>query len=322
MRKKYGLGVLFSAVLITSLSFSLNAHASEKIDEDPSRELKPISLKQSEINNLKNLGFSEEEIKNMEQEEYDLNKNLKGNIVATEKNYVKTMEIPTISQTLGLNSSENVDETKYVSIELDKDTYYKELEELKKKEQGPVTLGYTPDESSTSYKTMTTTITKLSSTEFRVKNSIEWSKIPFWRYVDVSGVGINSADWYPKVNSQYGKQNWKTVDFWGKSRYYSATYTDASNKWDKKQGGYGLRMNLPNNDSEYTEDVWELSSYMYYTAYKENSTKHIDAYGHYAHQEKDLIAVPSFSLSGSSFSISSSSSFTIHKPNTHAVYSW
>ncbi|WP_146547658.1 hypothetical protein [Rummeliibacillus suwonensis] len=124
------------------------------------------------------------------------------------------------------------------------------------------------------------------------------------------------------VNSQYGKQNWKTVDFWGKSRYYSATYTDANNKWDKKQGGYGLRMNLPNNDSEYTEDVWELSSYMYYTAYKENSTKHIDAYGHYAHQEKDLIAVPSFSLSGSSFSISSSSSFTIHKPNTHAVYSW
>lgn len=318
MKKNILSGIFFMTTLVACIGFSINVHAAEV--EDPSQEVMPLSLTTEEINHLKSLGFQEHEIENMTQEEYDLNKNLKGEVVSEDEKFVKVVKVPSKNQPF--TALDSNDDEEYISIELDEATYNKEVAELKNKEKIN-TYGYIPDGSSTSYKRMVTTIVKLSTNEFRVKNAVNWSTMPFWRYIDISAVGINSAHYYPQVNSQYGAQSWVTKNAFGTQKSHSATYTSNSDKWNKKEGGYGLRMNLPNNDQEYSANVTTLSSYMYYTAYKENkATKHIDAFGHYAHQETSASLVPSYSLSGSSFTINVTAKFTIHEPGTHAVYSW
>ncbi|WP_146547656.1 hypothetical protein [Rummeliibacillus suwonensis] len=304
----------FFKVLVTLgflIAFSLpvlNVHAAEG-NEDEANEIVKLNLSEKEIERLGNLGFTKDEIENMSKEEYEMNKNLDGEVVSESVKYVKVIE-DTTSNRNSLNYTNK--NPNFQVIELSEDQYNKEVAETSFNT-------FSSDDKSTSYKKMVTTITKLSSVSFRVKNSVTWSKIPLTRNIDVSGIGINSSYWFPRKDSEYGKQNWKTLDYFGTYRNRDATYTTDSNKWKKGTGGYALKMNLPNNDSYFTEDVVELSSYMYYTVYTETSTKHLDAYGQYAHQESIIGITPSISISGVEFTLSEEKKFSFH-PNTHAVY--
>lgn len=135
----------------------------------------------------------------MSNEEYEINKDLKGEVISTNTNYIKIIE-PRVTIAYSISNNEPI------IIELDEETYYDEINKL----NDNLNSRASSDFLTTSYKKMTTTITKLSSKESRLKNSVVWSKLPSQTYVDVIGIGINSSFWAPNPGTQYGQQNWTT----------------------------------------------------------------------------------------------------------------
>lgn len=276
-----------------------------------------LNLTEQDIDHLLSLGFSEEEIEYMDNEEYKLNKDLEGKVVSSTTQYLKITEQITGSVQTEL-SSQKKQSPKPTIKKLDEQTYYEEL--AKENESNEEFSTLKSKSKRTSYKKMTTSITKLATNKYRLKNSITWSKIPYTRHVDVSGVGINQTYWAPTPDSQYGKQNWKTWSTCNRTKYGSATYTKNSTKWKQGAGGYGLRINLPDDKTNgcASDRVEGLSSYMYYSVKPLTRTNRLDAYGQYAHQQTKSTLTPSISLSGVSFSVSPTNEFAEH-PNTHVL---
>lgn len=176
-------------------------------------------------------------------------------------------------------------------------------------------------ESPTSYKTMRTVISRTGKQNHRLKQSITWSKMPKNRYVDVTGIGINPSFWGPTPGSEYGEQKWTTYSHMSGTQSHSSIYNTSSTKWSRGTGGYSVRIDLPNNSFGGGADaktVRTLTNYMYYSVRPVAVNSRLDAFGHYAHQEKNSAISPAISLSGVSFSVSPSTSFTYH-PNTHVL---
>ncbi|MDC3414742.1 hypothetical protein [Terrihalobacillus insolitus] len=240
-----------------------------------------ISITDNDFERLLNLGFTEEDIEQMTKEEYDLNKDLQGELIKEETKYYKTVEKLSPNQDQTLEKSEefrssdsSVESTpeETVDIELTKEEYYNELE--KEKEENTKSSGdevgimSNPDEISTAYKTMTTSIYSLNNREYRVANRLLWDKMPVTRSYDVNAITINDSQFRPISGSQYGKQTWNIYD-WTKaeSKTCSATYNSESDYWKKSPSGYGTKMNLKNDTKvtsggyTYGEEVTYLSSY-------------------------------------------------------------
>lgn len=323
MYKKLCISILSMSMMMTIGLSTASAEGNENGQNNAFKNDNGIVINQKHLDNLHSLGFTDEEIQVMEREEFNQNKNIKGIKTVEKTQYLKITEI---TEEEGLNqkiSISSVDAPEKTLIEeLDENTFNEEVEIALDLEEEEGIKALTTTNTKTSYKTMTTSITKLSSTKFRVKNSVSWKKMPKTRYVDVSGVGINNAYWSPVPKSEYGKQTWKKDSICNPPTNGSATYTNSSSKWKRGAGGYALKMNLPNDDIGGGcghESVESLSSYMYYTVEKDGSTKHLDAYGQYAHQEATFSATPSISLSGITFDVSPSSKFS-HHPNTHTRF--
>lgn len=320
--KKKALSISLMLVLILSVFTSgVSAKSEVKIDKNNNG----VTITTEEFNNLISLGFNEEHIQNMGEEEFLLNKDLKGEVVGSSTEFVKIIESSEDNKLNGLQTGLLNANEKAVPkiIKLDKDTYFKEVDEYKRKKQqkkDSFSIAASDDSTATSYKRMTTVITKLSSTSYRLYNEVTWDKLPLYRYVDVSGVGINQTYWGPVANSQYGSQYWTTYSICNGANSDSATYNTSSTMWQKGAGGYALKMNLPDDKTTggcAADAVTSLGSYMYYTVSLLATTDRIDAYGHYAHQEANYTLSPGISISGLAFSVSPSAQFSIH-PNTHA----
>lgn len=179
----------------------------------------------------------------------------------------------------------------------------------------------------TSYKTMTTTIVKLSTNNFRVKTNVTWHKAPSNKKIDLIATAIKSAHWSPVINSQYGKQNWTVRNRCPvNTTSHSSTYNASSNKWRKGASGYGLLIDLPNNYNSSNgcniKEVSTLSSYAYYTANKLTNVKVLDAYGKYSHQETSIAIAPSISFGPTSIGVAASLATKFTDSTTHAKYKW
>lgn len=329
-------GIFFTLIIIFScfstVSANTNSASLKKIDEtreDSTTEYDDKSgptfkVPIEEYNNLLALGFTQDAIQNMSKKEYLLNKDLEGELVATTTQYLKIIEPIEFADRASSSDASSYSiapEQETVIIELDEETYYAELA---KEENAEKSVGISALESSdktTSYKTMTTSISKISYNNYRLTNSVVWSKLPYYRFVDVSGIGINSSFWAPTPGTEYGKQNWTTTSYCAGGETKSATYTTSSNKWKYGSGGYALKMNLP-DDEMYggcaAQRVKTLSSYMYYSVKPLTYTNRLDAYGHYAHQERNYTLSPGISLGGPSISVSPSTYFSYH-PYTHVL---
>lgn len=260
-----------------------------------------LSISAEEYQRLLTLGFTDEEITNMDQEELEMNKELSGELTTATTQYLKIID-PT---------SPEIDSQSQVQV-LSEQTYNYEVDNY---------VEDASDGTTTSYKKMTTTITKLSTNSYRLKNSVTWSRIPATRHVDVTGVGINQSFWGPTPNSQYGKQNWKTYSYCNGTQSGSSTYNTSSDKWKKGSGGYSLKVNLPGDEIVggcAADKVTALSSYMYYSVTPLTSTNRLDGYGQYAHQVVDFTLTPSISLNGAEFTVSPTEKFSEH-PNTHVL---
>jgi hypothetical protein len=317
---------IFSVVLMLGLVLSmLNSGALAKEKETNSFiNNNRVKIHNKEFENLISLGFTQDEILNMDKEEFKLNKDLKGEVESISTNYIKVLE-PSHENEPGAQSNElkalQDQSLEPVTIELDEDTYYQELADFEKKQEG-ISILASSHTTNTSYKRMTTTITKLTTKTYRLKNSVTWDKMPSNRKVDVTGVGVDTY-WGPLAGTQYGKQNWTTYSICNGTQSGSATYTTSSNKWNPGTGGYSLKINLPDNDFGggcASDTVKTLSSYMYFTVSEKQYINRIDAFGQYAHQESTISVEPSISLSGITFSVSPSSKFTIHPATFAQVY--
>lgn len=278
-----------------------------------------LEIHKDEYDRLISLGFTEYDIENMNKEEFDLNKDLVGEVVSESVKYYEITE----HDDEGMNSLQK--STANEGIELNKEEYQKRVKEAKE-EKGDVSLNSSSDTGYTSYKTMTTSIIELSNGRYRVRNHVNWDVIPKTRSHDVIGAAINSSFFRPRnvSGTYYGKQFWTlTNTTWGKAYYGNATYNSSSSKWNKGGEGYGLKMNLK-NDTHSAEKVTDLYMYMYYEVEKASSSgnpSYLDVYGRYGHAQKNVSVNYSFGITWGypsiSFSGVSSSSFSIQK-NTHA----
>lgn len=278
-----------------------------------------LEITNSIYNNLNSLGFTDEEIKFMGPEAYEANKDLKGEVVAEETQYLKIIE-PT--DTSGLNrktADQNVlkANVQSVTIELDEETYFEELAKEAAKEN-QISVMDIRESKVTSYKIMNTVIARLGVQNYRLKQSVAWSSMPNNRKIDVTGIGLNTF-WSPTSNSNYGEQKWTTYNHLDGKRPVTKTYGASSTSWSKGSGGYALRIDLPNDEvggGAGATRVETLQNYIYYDVRPIATNNKLDGYGHYAHQETTFTVSPSISLTGLSLGLSPYKSFTYH-PNTH-----
>lgn len=123
-----------------------------------------ISMTSQQYNNLLNLGFSEDEIYYMDQNTFESNKDLSGELVSKNNKYYKT-----------------------IYTGLDGNSYSTEISEDEYENQSSMNTRGTV---STEYKNMVTTITRLTNT-FRYKVTLAWKQMPSFRGYDIIGIGFN-----------------------------------------------------------------------------------------------------------------------------------
>lgn len=283
----------------------------------------PLKLSSTDISNLKSLGFTEEEIKNMSKEEFKLNKGLKGTIIERQTKYYKVYEnvtgADTNLRTFNIAQSTVNENSKSIEVELTREQYYNELKQLDLNDQPENSVVKLAADNGigknvTSYKTVTLTISKLNSgtNKYRLKLNVHWDKkMPKYRLTDVLAIGFNNSLWRA-ANEEYGKQTWNIFDSKKRTNTTgSATYTSSSNKWKYSKDGYALKMNLKDDPSS-TQYVTDINMYMYYSVTPTKSLpKYLDAYGEYAHQESKYEISPTINFDGSGgLTITQSNYFT------------
>jgi hypothetical protein len=291
-----------------------------------------IVITDSDFQRLTNLGFSSDQILNMDSEEYSLNKGLNGDIISVSKRYEKVVEKvkqpPKNMPSSPSKGDQQEPDTEVVSTqEMTKEDFDKEVAAAKQKRNNPTTFSASAtDTYSTSYKYTTTSVTKLTTSTYRVKNDVHWVLMPKNRDFDVIGVAVKSQ-WAGNKGTEYGKQTWELYSYdnrtttTGSSTY--STSKDAS-YWNIDGDGFGVKMNLKNDDKALVSgvgyigtEVRDLDLYMYYTVGKAvTNPARIDGYGRYAHATKTLKPSFGFSLStslsaGFSFSLNTVDDFDI-----------
>ncbi|MDM5330345.1 hypothetical protein [Neobacillus sp. CF12] len=320
-----------SFILLFGLLFPFSTSTSAAGTASVQKNKNNVEMTSEQYDNLLNLGFTEKQIANMDQEEFARNKDLKGKVVATSKHYLKITE-----DSKGNSIVKNLDKKTYdTEVAIEKEKIKKERASSKRAK----TISLTPtsfataalanipnDDSSTSYKTMTTLIIKFSSRQFRVRNHIDWHIMPAIRGTDVSGVTLNSQ-WLQNPGTQYARQDWTTFDNCSLEKTASAVYTKSSDKWNPGLHGYALRMNLPNDKMVYCggysspQVVDDLSSYMYYdiSPVTAATPARADAIGQYFHLKIDLNPSITIGWKTLEFSVSPSYAYSEHIPRTQAV---
>jgi len=123
---------------------------------------KGVEITEESYKNLQNLGFTEKQILYMEQEEYDANKDLQGEVVSEKTMYLKEIDSKTV-----------------------------EISEEEYNAPGISLFGMTAGYTETGAKKMTTTIVSVNS-QYRYKVDLEWKSMPVVRSYDIIGIGMNT----------------------------------------------------------------------------------------------------------------------------------
>lgn len=268
MRKK-----IFLATLLITLSICGNQSVSAKEIEEYIKNYNGINMTTIEIDNLKSLGFTEAQIYYMEQEEFDKNKNLHGEVLSTSVKYVKTTYTYKQNNISTMNISEVLDAENYSNFVLNEEILknltlvnvkteniseveYNKINENTKTTY--ITNDVNPSIIDTEYKKLTTTIIK-NSNKYRFKNDLVWKKMPSNRSYDVFGISINPAITVVS-NSQYAKTSYTLKDSCTEAiSSYSATH---SSNWTKGAEGYAVTFQVPKNSSKtYTWSALQGTSY-------------------------------------------------------------
>lgn len=215
------------------------------------------NITNEEYNNLLNLGFTEREILNMTEKEFDDNKNLKGEILDSTTEYYKLTEYYDIIGGFILSTNQRITKQEFENKTSD--------EKVRS-----ISTGYIE----TAYKKLTTTIVN-TSLGYRYKVSLEWKNIPSHRGYDIIGIGIDS-NVYISTSFTF-QQNYC---------YSNGTcYSSQENLPKQTSKGGSSLFALPTSSS-----VTSLSSYLYFVVSKNTSSTitSLNAYGDYAHNTKSI----------------------------------
>lgn len=311
-------GLVFICTLFAIFMFQ---NSTEAADNEIVENANGIKITQEEYQNLIDLGFTNLAIQQMTEDVFNENKNLEIIDRSETTKYYEIKEIPEINSFS--KSMESDSEENYVSTELTEEEYFKRIEAQKNEEEGFSTFA-SKDTTSTSYRRLTTTISRLNTTTARVHSKFIWDIIPKTRSYDVLATNIDST-FTPVSGSNYGQQLWSYTHpinggFYGDN----AKYSSSSSTWSKQSAGYGVRMNLKNNASNLR--VTELEGYAYFNIKRSSSVvpRYINAFGIYSHAKKDISSSFSYGLSfgGPSISYSGISSSSFDKISTHAQISY
>ena len=254
-----------------------------------------IEMTEENVDNLRNLGFTDNDIIHMRGNEFNENKDLKGHVEAsTTKYYETTTIIPNgnynyISNIL-LTHSREITKEEYDSIDVQK---------LINEESAQ---GLTPGKTVTEYKEMTTTIVSVNG-RYRYKNHVKWKKLPYWQTLDIISIGIEDN----KVRGVSDTKRFNAYYDDGKSYYYFAD----SGTWTLSTTGYGLFFKYPYDHPSYLLDNMTIEVDMYFEVEKANDqgTKVyvLNAYGDYKHLQGDATNTSySFSVGVGGISVSGS----------------
>ena len=222
----------------------------------------PLSAKANVVqdyntyNKLLNLGFTNDEIKNMSVKEIEMNKNLNGTIVAKNIKYLKTDDYY-VNDEIVLSKTTELTQNKYNNMNTDT--------------KRSIQNGYIE----TSYKKLTTTIIS-TNFGYRYKVSLEWKTIPKHRGYDIIGIGINndvyiSSSFTFKQNYCYSNGN--------------CSYSYECLPKETSYGGAALFL-LPSSNS-----INSLNSYLYFNISKKvasSTLTRLEAYGDYSHNTKNI----------------------------------
>lgn len=260
-----------------------------------------VEMTEVQIENLRSLAFTERNIEQMTQEEFDYNCNLSGEVVSTDNTYYKTTYIPKSATTYSLNA----DDYFVLNEEISEEEYYNN--------SGvsiAATCGTGDSCWQTEYKKLETKITKISANSsksgyehgaYRLRSDLEWSISPKIRAYDVLATAHANNNLSKIAASQYAKQEWLIVEYdesdggwnevWGQ-----AIYSHSHSYWTVNDAdGYAVKMNLKNDeistDGEHIDRVQYMSSYMYYdvtNASEDLKVSIINAYGSYQHATVDI----------------------------------
>jgi len=271
-----------------------------------------IKMTQKEYNNLKELGFTDLAIDQMPLEVFKQNKDLK--ILAKGEN-TKYYEVKEVFEDGEIKDR--------IQTELTEDEYFKRVKDAKNHKQSNAntfSIAANPDTTSTSYRRLTTTITRLSTSTIRLHSKFVWDIMPETRSYDVLSTSIDST-FTPVSGSNYGQQLWSyTHPVYGGFYGDNATYSSSSTAWSKQSAGYGVKMNL--KDDETNMRIVELEGYAYFNITRSSSVVpyYINAYGNYSHAKTTVSSSFSYGLDfgGPSISWSGVSSTSFDSITTHA----
>lgn len=317
------------ATIILSFAFLVIFQYSASASETFFTNSYGIDMTKWEYDHLKEIGYSDLAIDQMSKERFNENKDLIiKSKTSTTRYYQITEEVKKSDNqtTYSLDTQTDNKNVVYTSKELTRDDYFAKVNATKNM-QGISTLdaGNGSDESHTSYRRLTTDIIEWLQGSKRVSQHFVWDIIPKTRDIDVLSISIENY-FTPISNSQYAQQLYSySYTKPTLSGLYGSNfeYKSSSGNWKKSQAGYGVKMNLKNDEPENKGmKVVELEGLMEYriALNKKTPPNYINAFGNYSHAKTEIETNFSFDLSygGPAISFSGVSSTKFDALTTHA----
>ena len=216
-----------------------------------------IEITEQEYNNLLGLGFTEKDIENMVQQEFEANKNIEGAAVLSEAS--KYYKYTTITR--------NGRKTKTVS-EITKEEAIRQSQN--QPTRGPVGEYY-DGVSAIAIIEVRSKIVGISNTYMRYKVEAQWLSMPLDRYYDIIGIGIEPTKVKIASVLMY-RENWLTTGD-------DLDYIDTGYPKSETTGG-SAQIQLPSGG------IQTLYSYLYFNVRKQDNVgtiTELEACGDYAH---------------------------------------
>lgn len=289
-------------LILVTVCFSISrVNAVEFSNDGLFVNTKEVSITKEQFDRLKDLGFTDNQIQTMDEEEFNNNKDLLGQVVSQTIKYYKTTTIykDTYYRTSGTDYANDL-----ISI-----TEEITASEYNNSESTIIPFGLTNGYTETNYKKMTTTIIAVNG-RYRYKNDLVWKTLPSTRSYDILSIGID-----PGIVSGISSTKYYRTTYEGKYNNTGAGFCNISTNgiWNLESNGYLVTFELPSNTSDTT--ITSISSYMYFEVQKipTYTIQTLNAYGNYKHAQKKVDSSVSFGVSvgsggGISFDVSVSSS--------------
>ncbi|MCM3363461.1 hypothetical protein ACTNDN_15170 [Niallia sp. HCP3S3_B10] len=288
-----------------------------------------VVISDTERNRLKELGYIDDYINNMTEEQYNATKEeaVLDTQVVTE--FIKTTEYFEDENWVNEENPEVIDTEQEILTQAEFNEEVSELKEntqeileddskaaqsIKQKalsndsvslfavaDDGGLASSTTGTNSNSNYKKLTITIKKLTSNTFLLTAKMDWKKVPANRLKDIISVAWDSTDDYNYIlSSLYGTQVATGVNPWnGKKKVITYTYdrVNEANLWDVNKTGISLVQNLKDDWDVY--EVQDIVQTMQVKLEKDTTwnTKWLNAGAVYMHQTKNVsFGVDSFSI--------------------------